>query len=173
MASDDTTETEGSETFDSTPGQEAQTPLTPGQDEQGDGAKELGSSLTGKGQGLVDRVAVNLTTELEALKIKIFELEKQAQGGSAARDSDEGAQDPADPGPEKTRPDPMSDIEQYRRMEQFLYKHRKEWEMKAGKPKIFGMNPKSNSRLHLDGKFDYGPWSYEWKPYSHPSYNRP
>jgi len=183
MASDDTIETEGSGTFDSTPsqeiqtpltpGQETQTPLTPGQDEQGNGAMELGSSLTGEGQGPVDRVAVNLTAELEALKIKIFELEKQAQGGSAARHSDGGAQDPADPESEKTRPDPMSDIEQYRRMEQFLYKHRKEWEMKAPQHKIFGMDLSYFSRSYLDRKLEHGPWDYKWMPYSYPDYNRP
>jgi hypothetical protein len=170
MASDDTTKAEGSETFDSTPGQETQTPLTP---DQGDGAKELGSSLTGEGQGPVDRVAVNLASELEALKIKIFELERQAQGGSGARDSDEGAPDPADPGSAKTRPDTMSSIEQYRRMEQFLYKHRKEWETEAGGPKWFGMEPRPTMREGLDMRLHGGPWSYKWAPFSRPVYKRP
>jgi hypothetical protein len=173
MASDNTTETEGSETFDSTPGRETQTPLTPGQDDQGDGAKELGSSLTGEGQGPVDRVAVNLTTELEALKMKIFELEKQAQGGSAARDLEGGAQGPADLESGKTRPDPMSAVEQYRRMEQFLYKHRKEWEVEAGGPKSFRMDAYYNSKYDLDKKYTAGPWNYKWRPHSIPEYKRP
>jgi hypothetical protein len=105
--------------------------------------------------------------------MKIFELEKQAEGISAARDPDGGGQDPADLESGKTRLNPMSDIEQqYRRMEAFLYKHRKEWEI-AGGPRSFESSVDTIPGRLEDRNIPLGPWSYKWQVHSIPEYNRP
>ncbi|KAL5325535.1 hypothetical protein ACEPPN_006662 [Leptodophora sp. 'Broadleaf-Isolate-01'] len=167
MASNDTIETMVSETFDSTPGQEVQTPPTPSQAEQGDEPKEPVLPLPSESQRPADQIPVNLTTELEALKIKISELEKQA------RDSSGDTGDPAD---QDSQSAPLDrDSEQYRAMERFLYQHRKEWEMDAHEPRDFGMDlrVKNVPRLSSDARRMHGPWKYQWMPYSIPEYKRP
>ncbi|KAH9213339.1 hypothetical protein DL95DRAFT_367299 [Leptodontidium sp. 2 PMI_412] len=156
-----------SETFDSTPSQEVQTPPTPSQAEQGDEPKEPVLPLPSESRRPADQIPVNLTTELEALKIKISELEKQA------RDSSGDTGDPAD---QDSQSAPLDrDSEQYRAMERFLYQHRKEWEMDAHEPRDFGMDlrVKNVPRLSSDARRMHGPWNYQWMPYSIPEYKRP
>ncbi|KAG4442564.1 hypothetical protein IFR05_001976 [Cadophora sp. M221] len=166
MASNDTMETEVSETFDSSPGQEVQTPPTPGQVEQRDESKDPIFPLPGKSQRLVDQAPLNLTTELETLKIKISELEKKARGSSG------NAEDPADQNSQPAALDP--DSEQYKAMERFLYQHRKEWELDSRESKIFGMHLNVKSRpLADESRRMHGPWNYQWMPYTIPEYKRP
>jgi hypothetical protein len=91
----------------------------------------------------------------------------------SSRDSDGGRQDPADLESGKTRLNPMSDIEQqYRRMEAFLYKHRKEWEI-AGGSQYFEMDRKIIPGRYKDQNIPFGPWMYKWQERSIPEYNRP
>jgi len=77
------------------------------------------------------------------------------------------------PSPKKTYPDPMSDIEQYRTMEQFLYKNRKKWEMETGGPEMWGMQQVRSAGNRKGRTLGDGPWNYRWTPYSFPHYNRP
>lgn len=92
-----------------------------------------------------------LTDELQILKMKILELEKRAE-----------------PPPV---PPPLSDeMEQYRRMEKCLYRHRKEWQANLDSTQHFTMEPRSREKLYEFG-FPPGPWSYHWQIET--EYNRP
>ena len=195
MASNDNT-TEGSgasnpsDTFGSTPSQETETPPTPSQDQYQDkndngngngGSNKLESPLAGESRKSADRATDSIAAQLEALKRKINALEQQGQGGSVTRDADEAAHDRTNPRSE--HPNLSSEVEQYRRMEKVLYKHRKDWEM-DGKHHRFDMDTlrvrgtRNSDRGHVvwgskGTSIGIGPWSYSWDEHSYPSYDRP
>ncbi|KAH7126044.1 hypothetical protein EDB81DRAFT_203169 [Dactylonectria macrodidyma] len=92
--------------------------------------------------------ALGLADELQALKSRILELEQQALS-----DSTEPAQDTRDP-------ELIDRIDDYKRMEQCLYRHRKEWaENTPVRPLYMGLGRRSNRPLYGPS----GPWSYHWK----------
>jgi len=161
-----------------TPGQETQSSQTPGQLEQAIRAEEPDSYLTVKEQEHASGPSDIFAAEIEALKIKISEIEKRAQSDTAVRDSDGAApQEQIDPESENARPGSISDMEQFRKMTEFLYNHRKQWETSGG-PKTWGAEPKyrespnySDTRSH--NRLERGPWNYRWMIYSRPPYYRP
>ena len=80
----------------------------------------LSSTVVGDDQKPAQPGATGFADDIRSLKMKIIELERQAKDGLAR--------------PEYKEPDSklMADLEQYRRMEACLYKHRKEWEETIG-----------------------------------------
>jgi len=160
MGSIDSNPETGSETFDTTPGDGTPTRLTSTQDDdKGRGADDVGMSGTPVGdQKPAAHGVTGFIGEIEALKIKILELERQAKV------------DPAGPEREASRPQPMADLEQYRLMEACLYRHRKEWESKP--------RPRSWDFFDLDVRSyiqstQSGPWNYQWIMRGERQYQRP
>lgn len=98
--------------------------LSPGED-TGPATDYIGEPNTAAGDGDDQRptspVDTRLSDDINDLKKKILELEaRQVKAGRA--------------GPERIATDPkvMADMEQYKRMEACLYKHRKDWEVNVG-----------------------------------------
>ncbi|RSL55915.1 hypothetical protein CEP54_009121 [Fusarium duplospermum] len=86
-----------------------------------------------------------LTNEIHILKAKILELEKRSE---------------APPEPPAHLPPLSSEMEQYRRMEKCLYRHRKEWQASHSMQE-FGMGPETRD---IGAKFGFpaGPWDFHW-----------
>lgn len=74
----------------------------------------------GDGQIPAERGVGGFADEIQALKMKLLELERQAQNNPAAVKGGE------------SRPQLMDALEEYRRMEACLKNHRKEWERASG-----------------------------------------
>lgn len=108
----DTTTTMSS-TLDSTAGEGTLTPPTPGEGKEPAAPADAGKPTTTvrDDKEPAAEVDAGLSDELQALKMKILELEKKAT---------------VDP---SSRPQLTPDMERYRRMEQCLYQHRKEWDV--------------------------------------------
>lgn len=133
-------------------------------------AVEVRNSADGAGASAV------FTEEIEALKMKISELESHAKRGSPATTSQNSEAVPRNlPDCEQgiTHPNLMADMEQYKRMEECLYKHRKEWEGN-GLAKHVSFHEKFDSdRVKLVEENNRGPWMFKWKERSSPAYKRP
>lgn len=76
---------------------------------------------------------------------------------------------PGSSGQEAPHPQLMAQMEQYRRMEQCLYKHRKEWEAKGG-PGSWCMFPEPREYGRC---MPNGPWTHGWTIDSDRRYQRP
>ncbi|RSL86169.1 hypothetical protein CEP51_002958 [Fusarium floridanum] len=96
-----------------------------------------------------------LANDIHMLKTKILELEKQSK---------------APPGPPAQLPPLSSEMEQYRRMEKCLYRHRKEWQTSHVMQRIEMTANYKNKHGSLDG-----PWSLQWDidNQSESEYSRP
>lgn len=124
-----------------------------------------GNSLPGAlrldGQNQAAR-AMGFTDELQALKRKILELEQQAESVQASQ------------GQDKQNLPLVDKMEEYRRMEACLYKHRKEWNAKSPIERFsMGMDVRN---VPLEYGFPHGPWLFNWDITSydyHPPYHRP
>ncbi|ROV97467.1 hypothetical protein VPNG_08687 [Cytospora leucostoma] len=157
--------------------QDSSNPPIPSQASRFEGTMSPGSSPSppGEGQGSSDQATAssNFTNEIVALKSKLFELENQAKRSAAtSRDFEGIPQQLPDSGPETTRPDLLDGMEEYKRMEECLYRHRKEWEGN-GVHKHLNMNPKITKRRLKAGPLDFGPWMHRWEEESLPKYKRP
>ncbi|KAL6691496.1 hypothetical protein J3F84DRAFT_164259 [Trichoderma pleuroticola] len=84
------------------------------------GLGELGNDVGDDGKPVAQGVA-RFVDDIETLKKKILELEQQAKAASSTN-------------PEQENPpsERETEREQYKRMEDCLYKHRKEWEVNVG-----------------------------------------
>ena len=114
----------GTETVDSIPGDVTLSPLTSSQDSaQGRRTGDADASDTVAGDGLkpAARGADGFADEIQALKMKLLELERQAQNNPAAIKGT------------TSHPQLMEDLEEYKRMEACLKNHRKEWERAGGR----------------------------------------
>lgn len=106
-----------------------------------------------------DHESLNIGDEIQALKAKILELEQHAKAG------------PDVPGQEASPPQLMTEMEQYKRMEACLYRHRKEWEQGGGPGSWnMGLHPKD---YHSLGPYKHGPWNYHWILSPERNYKRP
>ncbi|OMP88708.1 ATPase family AAA domain-containing protein 3B [Diplodia seriata] len=97
----------------------------------------------------------DISEEIQAVKMKILELEQSARKLPVSRDSEAQLLDVT---------------EQHRRMEACLYKHRKEWETTIG-PGYWSLQPdvmKTTRTLT-----PYGPWNRHWRIESKNDYVRP
>ncbi|PMD40968.1 hypothetical protein L207DRAFT_427831 [Hyaloscypha variabilis F] len=99
------------------------TPFTSSADEEKSSRQDdigVSSKAGGDNQKPAQPGATGFADDIRSLKMKILELERQAKDSLA--------------GPENEEPDSKltADLEQYRRMEACLYKHRKEWEETIG-----------------------------------------
>ncbi|KAF4541302.1 AAA family ATPase [Lasiodiplodia theobromae] len=107
---------------------------------------------------------LDIGDEIQALKAKILELEHHAKAT------------PDVPTQESSNPQLMTEMEQYKRMEACLYRHRKEWE-RAGGPQEWHMRWLQSNGYHIkpDGysRVIDGPWRYHWPINSSRDYNRP
>lgn len=117
----------------------------------------LPGTLRRDGQNQAAR-ATGFTDELQALKRKILELEQQAESVQVSHNQD-------------TQNLPLiNKMEEYRRMEKCLYKHRKEWNAKSPIDK-FGLGMEPRDIPHEYG-FAHGPWLFNWDISPH-DYNIP
>ncbi|KAH8810789.1 hypothetical protein F5884DRAFT_260292 [Xylogone sp. PMI_703] len=87
------------------------------------------SSTTRNNQNVEAEPTLGFVDEIEALKLKILELERQANGGSTDHNLNEKEGHPTRHEQEVDQ-EKIEEILTYRRMQEFLYKHRKEWETK-------------------------------------------
>ncbi|KAK3983791.1 hypothetical protein QBC44DRAFT_386245 [Cladorrhinum sp. PSN332] len=98
--------------------------------------------------------------EIQALKLKILELERKTTASDAdpslktADKSFEGNQ----PGPD---PQFLDEIERYKRMEQCLYRHRKEWERQKTTVDDFSMILQDREYIPQES-VRAGPWQFGW-----------
>ncbi|KAB2572774.1 hypothetical protein DBV05_g8541 [Lasiodiplodia theobromae] len=98
--------------------------------------------------------------EIQTLKAKILELEEHAKTESNF------------PIREASHPQLMTGMEQYKRMEACLYRHRKEWEQAVG-PGHWDMSQLNNSDYIPVSLGSHGPWNYKWDMKPMRAYNRP
>ena len=147
-------------TLDNTPENGTPTTFTSSPDEEkSPGADDVSMSATAVGddQKPAQPGATGFADDIHSLKIKILELERQAKAGLAG------------PEHEESRSKLMADLEQYRRMEACLYKHRKEWEKNIG--------PGKWSRTYIDPRgtsFGQQNWLLEFTHcLTEREYNRP
>ncbi|EHK19764.1 uncharacterized protein TRIVIDRAFT_156071, partial [Trichoderma virens Gv29-8] len=119
----------------------------------------------------ISQTPADSTSEIEALKLRISELEMRTQNEATRSSPSQNLEVPgAEEGSKK--PKLMADLEQYKRMEECLYIHRKEWEAEGG-PGKWGMGI---SDIIPDWRYQtgsHGPWSYQWDILSHKRYERP
>lgn len=117
-------ETDESETLGTTSTDMASTLLTPGQDDEtcgGNGGLSMPEAVVGDGAKSTVQDVAKFADDIKNLKKMLLELEQQAKVASSTGTEQESA-------PEKRR----ADLEEYKRMEECLYKHRKEWEVAGG-----------------------------------------
>ncbi|KUI55602.1 ATPase family AAA domain-containing protein 3B [Cytospora mali] len=123
-------DTEVSDIINSVPYQKTSFPQNSYKDKDFNGTTNRGSSpdSASEGQGSADQVDNNscFTSEIEALKKKLFELENQPKRGSAVFREDPVHM--SNPGPETAHTNLMGDTEQYKGMEDCAAMRRKEWE---------------------------------------------
>ncbi|KAL7933939.1 hypothetical protein V8C35DRAFT_302826 [Trichoderma chlorosporum] len=122
-SNDPHSEADESKTLDITPTMNS-TPLASSQDEATRGGEsglgELDGAVGNEGKPTPQGVA-QFVGDIETLKKKILELEQQAKAASLTHT-----------GQENSTSNERTPEEEYKRMEQCLYKHRKEWETKEG-----------------------------------------
>jgi hypothetical protein len=157
MAScDSSSPTDGAETVDSTPGDASLSLLTSSQDsEEGRRTKAVDVSdiPSGDSQKPAACGVGGFADEIQAMKMKLNELERQAQDNQVA--VEEGA----------SRPQLIDDLEEYRRMEACLKNHRKEWERES-EGAHWGINdmwPRRYMRYGGERCPGNGDWSLNWK----------
>lgn len=97
--------------------------------------------------------------------------EDQDQRGLDAKDRVGDGNQPNPNNNAADSPQLSSDMERYRRMEEFLLKHRKEWESKNN-PVSYGWLATNDERRRPDDRH-LGPWSYYWDHKLQPEYPRP
>ncbi|KAH8899101.1 hypothetical protein GQ53DRAFT_878458 [Thozetella sp. PMI_491] len=106
-----------------------------------------------------------LFREVQALKAKLSEFERQTSNNILEEDLKQG------------KPDQrvIEEIEQYKRMENCLYTHRREWEIKTGPGTISGMKPAFGPCRKSDLPHEHvmGPWLWHWNVDSENSFIRP
>ncbi len=90
----------------------------------------------GENQAPAAHAYVGFADEIQALKAKIFELERQGMANPVGPERDTSARQLG------------ADLEERRRMEACLYKHRKEWETKIG-PGGFRNPRRCIPRIHV------------------------
>lgn len=149
---------------DHNPEVERSTPPTTGsameKDDATDGASQPDPTTRDNHKPLA-RGPFDLGDEIQILKTKILELEKHTEPKPNA------------PTQEASRPQLMTEIEQYKRMEACLYRHRKEWEQAGGRDR-WSMGILVDSDYIPVGRGDqHGPWNYHWNIESTRHYNRP
>ncbi|KLU91598.1 hypothetical protein MAPG_10116 [Magnaporthiopsis poae ATCC 64411] len=162
-SSDSSSPTDRAETVDSTPGDATLSPPTSGQgSEEGRRTEDAGASDTpvGSGQKPAARGVGGLADEIQALKMKLLELERQAQNNPAASEG------------EGSRPQLMDDLEEYRRMEACLKNHRKEWE-RAGGPGNWGIRDRLRRSYMEGGQGVMQPFHMTWEQIQQREYKRP
>jgi hypothetical protein len=158
MSSDSAyTETDRSNTFDAVETDIASTFLAPGQDD-GNDSSSGDVTMTGAPVGGAVKSAaksiVEFADEIETLKKKINDLERDVKVDSSENIAQERVADSQG-----------ADFEEYKRMEECLYRHRKEWEMKGG-PETW--------RLYTDNTLgDRTARDRYWSFISTPMYSRP
>ncbi|KAL8366418.1 hypothetical protein RB595_004951 [Gaeumannomyces hyphopodioides] len=153
-SSDSSPPTDGAEQIDSTPSDAALSPPTSSQD-SGQGGRTAGAGASdtsaGDGQKLATPGVGGFADEIQALKMKLLELERQAQNNPAAAEGE---------GP---HPQIMEDLEEYRRMEACLKNHRKEWE-RAGGPGEWGIRDRIGGRRYMRyGQGRRFPFQVSWR----------
>ncbi|KAL1630633.1 hypothetical protein SLS54_000504 [Diplodia seriata] len=97
----------------------------------------------------------DISEEIQAVKMKILELEQSARKLPVSRDSEAQL---------------LVVTEQHRRMEACLYKHRKEWETTIG-PGYWSLQPDVMKTTRTFTP--YGPWNRHWRIKSKNDYVRP
>jgi hypothetical protein len=105
----------------------------------------------------VPETATGVIDEIQILKAKILELERRsiADRRGTSDDHEEIKKD-IEPGPNLQL---VAEMQEYRRREASLYRHRKEWEMKGG-PGDWQLWSGPRDYLSLS---DHGPWRYNWQ----------
>lgn len=183
MRSDDaTTNTSTCDTIDSIPGQNNIIMPTSSQENTTDGTTDPASSSTPAVEGQASAggaaVSIGFTDEIEALKSKISELENYAKRTPPATTTFEDSEGvtrhlpDSDQGPSQSNL--MADMGQYQRMEECLYKHRKEWENNGIRKRLGFDNERNSKRFGMVAPGDaYGPWLNKWKEVTSPKYKRP
>ncbi|KAF4462569.1 hypothetical protein FALBO_10623 [Fusarium albosuccineum] len=102
-----------------------------------------------------------ISGEIEALKLKILQLEKQC----TSKQGEPQSQAPV------RHPDP--EYEEYRRMEACLYSHRKEWETNTGPGSWNIPILEPNPSMAESYRRPAGPWYYHWQMQAERKYERP
>lgn len=117
------------------------------------------------------QTSANSTSEIEALKLRIAELEMRTQNDAPTPSL---SQNMAEAGAKQgnNQPKMMANLERYKRMEECLYLHRKEWESDGG-PANWSMNEFSDRPEWREQLGQYGPWRYLWEVQSDKKYERP
>ncbi|KAL8300874.1 hypothetical protein RB597_009389 [Gaeumannomyces tritici] len=158
----DGAETDGAGTVDSTSGDATLPPPTSGQD-TGQDCPPAGAGTSDTPVEHGPKLATDVggfADEIQALKTKLLELERQAQNNPAPTDG------------KGQRPQGMDDLEEYRRMEACLKNHRKEWE-RAGGPGPWGIRDYSPREYMEDGRKPPYPIDITWGYQQHREFKRP
>ncbi|KAL6692959.1 hypothetical protein J3F84DRAFT_401494 [Trichoderma pleuroticola] len=138
------------------------------QDDIGDAPRfSLGSKTDAA--ATIPQTSANSTSEIEALKSRIAELEMRTQNDVPTPSL---SQNTADAGVKQgsNQPKVTANLERYKRMEECLYLHRKEWESDGG-PASWDMNEFRSEWREQIGQ--YGPWRYLWEIQPDKKYERP
>ncbi|QYT03112.1 AAA domain-containing protein [Trichoderma simmonsii] len=140
------------------------------QDDAGEAPRFSFGSKT-DGAATISQTSGNSTSEIEALKLRIAELEMRTQNDAPTPSL---SQNTADAGVKQgnNQPKVMANLERYKRMEECLYLHRKEWESDGG-PATWSMNEFSDRPEWREQIGQYGPWRYLWEVQSDKKYERP
>jgi hypothetical protein len=156
MAScDSSSPTDGAETVDSTPGDASLSLLTSSQDsEEGRRTKaaDVSDIPSGDSQKPAARGVGGFADEIQAMKMKLNELERQAQDN------------PVIVKEEASHPQLIDDLEEYRRMEACLKNHRKEWERESEGTDwgIFDVHPRRYMESWGRGRPGEPAWNLNW-----------
>lgn len=101
--------------------------------------------------------ATGAIDDIQILKAKILELERRSIADRRGASGDHGRiKEDIERGP---NPQLVAEMEEYRRREAFLYRHRKEWE-RQGDPGNWALSLIPRDYLDVP---DRGPWQYEWQ----------
>lgn len=135
-------------------------------------APQVSLSLQTDGITITPETSINSTSEVEALKLRIAELEMRTQNGGSKPTLGPNL---AGPGVEQANANLklMANLEQYKRMEECLYNHRKDWESGGGATGWY-LHPDYSAAPTWRSEINqFGPWRSQWKMYSSRSYERP
>jgi hypothetical protein len=105
----------------------------------------------------VPETATGVIDEIQILKAKVLEPERRSIADRRRTSDDyEEIKEDIEPDP---NPQLVAEMQEYRRREAFLYRHRKEWE-RQGVPGDWRLTVDESD--YLDAA-RHGPWNYQWK----------
>ncbi|KAJ2895303.1 hypothetical protein MKZ38_006713 [Zalerion maritima] len=167
MESDNTSSETGRSTFDSIPGDQVETPPTPSlQDDKNEVSSDRHESQAGTPiannhkPGTTD--TFQFADEIQTLKQKLLELERQTKAEPVLPHSDQPVEEAPQPGL-------VDEVEQYKLMEDCLYRHRKEWESNR-EPGRWFLAPYLDFKHDRTNRLGRVDWKLE---YLDPPYERP